>query len=31
MGEVRMKLFEKKWKEFTKEADPDMEEYLKKL
>ena len=30
MGEVRMKLFEKKWKEFTKEADPDMEEYLKK-
>ena len=30
MGEIRMKLFEKKWKEFTKEADPDMEEYLKK-
>ena len=25
-----MRLFEKKWKEFVEEADPDMEEYLKK-
>ena len=30
MGEVRMRLFEKKWKEFVEEADPDMEEYLEK-
>lgn len=25
-----MKLFEKRWKEFVEEADPDMEEYLEK-
>ena len=25
-----MRLFEKKWKEFVEEADPDMEEYLEK-